>query len=270
MKILIGFYPLYWPLRELTFVADYFRGRPTRVVGVPLHNLQLIPEVPAETQWPDPDDPLPMADWSFALHAQRTASWLTLQQESRFADLVVLPRHVYQASYQSSEGLHTCASDAPQLGCPALVVPAEATEVDNVLLIFDGSWASMLAIRQFCQTLPQLCIRHDANVLCDESVDLTRGDEKAFIDYLKAHFRSVAWHKISQVPPRAVRAALDITPRTLVVSADGLPAVLANLFGTPQAHEAVPTDGGLIAFIGGTTTRLPLTEGWQGLSQTLR
>lgn len=83
-----------------------------------------------------------------------------LKKETRFADLLVISSvHFYEGPDQKSRNkyLHDALHEAE---CPVVIVPEQTVYPENVVLAYDGSDASIHAIRQFAYLFPDL-IEHD-------------------------------------------------------------------------------------------------------------
>lgn len=82
-----------------------------------------------------------------------------LTKETRFADLMIIGSETFYKSgvtYGSNEYLKDALHETE---CPAIIVPEEFTFPTHVVLAYDGSAASVFAIKQFAALFPELCNR---------------------------------------------------------------------------------------------------------------
>lgn len=92
----------------------------------------------------------------------------SLQKEMRFADLAIIDSEAFYKNYdddQPNSHLKTVLHNAE---CPVLLVPEGFDKIENIILAYDGSEASVFAIKQFANLLPELCSNKTLLVYADE------------------------------------------------------------------------------------------------------
>ena len=125
----------------------------------------------------------------FHIHTDRLDFALpSLRKEARFADLMVLSSsHFFdkidtiQPNTYMKEILHTAE-------CPLLVIPGSASLPKNNILAYDGSAASLHAIKQFIYLFPELAPIPTALVHLHEKPSSAIPDRKLIEELASTHF----------------------------------------------------------------------------------
>ena len=82
-----------------------------------------------------------------------------LTKETRFADLMIIGSETFYKSgvtYGSDEYLKDALHETE---CPVIIVPEQFTFPSHIVLAYDGTAASVFAIKQFATLFPELCNR---------------------------------------------------------------------------------------------------------------
>jgi hypothetical protein len=165
-----------------------------------------------------------------------------LIRETQYADLLIISQHTYNAK------VRTGPEEAPvpfrklleSAGCPVLVLPRDASEIEQVVMTFDGSANAMRGIKQFSYLLPELGNELPVTVLttyCEEGPPSL--EEKLFIEYLKQHFSNLALHKLSDDTEHTIYSAVGLNTRTLMVVNNPSPQSLPILSELLNREDAV-------------------------------
>lgn len=145
-----------------------------------------------------------------------------LYEETLFADLMV-------CTTRTAEKLMTLQAKIPQLNCPTLVIPDNAADIKNILLVFNGNPASMKAIKDFTYMLPHLYAQRNVTLIStayNHSREQT--EDKLLMQYAKLHIPNVGFMKIIGNDAAHI---LDITrknPDTLLVLGAEMPKGIEN------------------------------------------
>ena len=82
---------------------------------------------------------------------------IQLTKETRFADLMIIGGETFYKS-ASNYGMHEYLKGAlHNTECPVIIVPENFNFPSQIILAYDGSEASVFAIRQFVCLFPELC-----------------------------------------------------------------------------------------------------------------
>jgi len=124
----------------------------------------------------------------------------SIRQETRFADLLVLSsQHFFeninarQPNAYMKEILHTTE-------CPVLLVPEEFDLPDNIVLAYDGTPASVYAIKQFIYLFPELLNRPATLVYLSEKNEDNIPDETLITELASQHFRELQLLRLKTTP----------------------------------------------------------------------
>lgn len=143
-----------------------------------------------------------------------------LIRETQYADLLIISQQTYNAKVKSGPGeeLVPFRKILENGGCPVLVLPGDAREIEQVVMTFDGTAVAMRGIKQFSYLLPELGNKLPVTVLttyCEEGPPSL--EEKLFIEYLKQHFTNLALHKLSDDTEHTIYSAVGLSTRSLLV-----------------------------------------------------
>ncbi len=115
--------------------------------------------------------------------------------ESRYADLMLMTGDTFYVNLGEETQQEYTEDAIRKAGCPVVVLPAHNTEPQNLVIAYDGSPASVYALKQFTYLLPQLC-KLPAMVVYAS----TKDDEIPDIDYMKElcgrHFTDLSFYKL--------------------------------------------------------------------------
>lgn len=131
-----------------------------------------------------------------------------LTMETRFADLMILGTEVFYT--QGSDGpLEYLKNALRHTECPVILVPEKFNFPSHVILAYDGSAASVYAIRQFASLFPELC--NLPTTLMYAGADGDDIPQKELIDELVArHFKN---YRINKVPAKYETKINDWLPK---------------------------------------------------------
>jgi hypothetical protein len=111
--------------------------------------------------------------------------------ESRFADLLIIDADTFSRFDEGTPSrfvkdiLHDSA-------CPVVIAPASFERLDNIVFCYDGSKASMFAMKQFSYLFPELRSQR-AKVINLMEEDLLPKEQARLTEWLKCHYSDVEW-----------------------------------------------------------------------------
>lgn len=113
-----------------------------------------------------------------------------LKKETRFADLLMLSsRHFYESVCARQPNAYM-ANILHGTACPVLLLPDEPRLPGTIVLAYDGSEASIQAIREFAGLFPELCHIPTTLVYLDDKEKGAIPDQELIRELGKAHFRN--------------------------------------------------------------------------------
>lgn len=125
-----------------------------------------------------------------------------LKRESRFADLLIIGSETF---YQQSgtEALNEYLKEAlHKVECPVLVVPEKFDFPQRNILSYDGSEASVYAIKQFIYLFPEFAKNVTLLVYAKEKGEETLPDELNIQELAARHFKDLSLFKLEANPKK--------------------------------------------------------------------
>lgn len=178
--------------------------------------------------------------FDFALH--------DFKEETKFADLLVIGSELF---YKGAEpaALNDYLKDVlSQAACPVVLVPERFEFPQTNILTYDGSEASVYAIKQFAYLFPGLCDRKTLVVYVDEDVDVNMPDEKKIRDLVCRHFDQSAYLTLHLDARKYLNTWLSEQQGGILVSGAFGRSSLSRLFN-PSFIYGVITEHRLPVFI---------------------
>lgn len=80
-----------------------------------------------------------------------------LRKETRYADLLIIGNETFYKQYGTKQPNEYLRDILHETECPIVIVPEQYTFPEKNILAYDGSPASVYAIKQFAYLLPTLC-----------------------------------------------------------------------------------------------------------------
>jgi len=142
---------------------------------------------------------------------------LLLQKESRYSDLVLLSSSQYYSHLgpkTQEQMLHKTAHVAE---CPVLLLPEGYEYPQKLILTYDGSAASVYAIKQFAYLFPELAAMEAILVYADDA-DGILPDYDYIIELAARHYPALSMLKLEADPEEYFNAWLSDKGPVVVVS----------------------------------------------------
>lgn len=111
-----------------------------------------------------------------------------LQQETRFADLLVIGNEAFYGVRNSNyinDFLHDILHRSE---CPLLLIPEQTSFPNNNIIAYDGSEAAAFAIKQFAYLFPELCTLKTVVVYLNGDQETMLPQEKKLKDLMSRHY----------------------------------------------------------------------------------
>lgn len=125
--------------------------------------------------------------------------------------------------------------------CPVLVVPEEFNPPEQLVLAYDGSRASVFAIRQFCFLFPGLCGLPATLVYAGPANDKDESlPEEPYVEELAAGlFSNLNIRHLELAPGTGFAAGLSGLPAPLLISGSFGRSLLSQVFRESFAQKVV-------------------------------
>lgn len=126
------------------------------------------------------------------VHTPTGETWDDFIMHTRFADAIVIdPDFTLHEDTREPSPSHWAKKVLHEAACPVIIAPPSFDGISEIILTYDGSKPSLLAIREFCQLFPEL--RHvKASILqiwLEE--DEHAKDQQEMQHWLQLHFDQV-------------------------------------------------------------------------------
>jgi len=163
-----------------------------------------------------------------------------LIRETQYADLLIINQETYNATVINDGESIPFRILLEIAGCPVLVLPKDMTNIEQIVMTFDGTATAMRGIKQFSYLLPDIGNKLPVTVLttyCEEGPPSM--EEKLFIEYLKQHFTNLALHKLCYDSEHTIYSAVGVNANTLLVVNNPSPQNLPVLSKLLDCEEVV-------------------------------
>jgi hypothetical protein len=114
-----------------------------------------------------------------------------LHKESRYADLMLLEIAHFFEEMDSKQPNEWMKEMLRQSECPVLLLPDNPVLPGELILAYDGSAASVFAIRQFAYLFPEFCRVQATLVYVSDSWDAIIPEEEAIHELCSLHFKKL-------------------------------------------------------------------------------
>lgn len=131
----------------------------------------------------------------YKIHKSLTDSAISqLSKETRFADLMIIGSEVFDTA-GTGEPIEYLKKALHNTECPVMIVPEKFSYPSQLILAYDGSDASVYAIKQFVYLFPGMCKLNTMLIYAgDEKHDIP--ERELIEEYSFAHFKNLAIRKI--------------------------------------------------------------------------
>lgn len=171
-----------------------------------------------------------------------------LKEETKFADLLVIGSEAFYKA-MGTDGVNDYLQDTlSHASCPIVLVPEQFEFPQTNILTYDGSEASVYAIKQFTYLFPELCDRKTLVIYVDEDADVTMPAEKKIKDLVCRHFDQCAYLTLHMDARKYLASWISEQKGGILVSGAFGRSSLSRLFKRSFIFEAI-TEHQLPVFI---------------------
>lgn len=140
-----------------------------------------------------------------------------IQRETRYADLLVLSSKYFYENLGDMIQEEYLTDTLHKAECPVVLLPETYTTPDNVILAYDGSAASMHAIRQFIYLLPQYANLNTLVMHADDD-DEDLPSLSLIKEYAAQHFNKLAYYQLNADPKKYFNTWIANKGSAMVIS----------------------------------------------------
>jgi hypothetical protein len=170
-----------------------------------------------------------------------------LKNESRFADLLIISSEIFYEQAGTTELNDYLKEALHDMECPVIVVPEKFTFPENNILAYDGSEASVYAIKQFAYLFPELTKNPTMLVYGDEKNQHNIPDEANIRELSIHHYPEISF-KAGIFPEKLFGDWVDQMKSSIVISGAFGRSTLSMLFKKSFITEVI-SDHRLPVFI---------------------
>ena len=163
---------------------------------------------------------------------------MTLRKESRFADVLIIGSQSFYKNVGSRSPNYYLKEVLHSTECPVLLVPEEFEFPSNIVLSYDGSESSIIAIKLFSYLFPQLCQADTLLVYANED-DEHIPDEAYVEELLTRHYNNLTVFKLDAEPDEYFNTWLMDKKQALLVAGSYGRSGLSNVFRKSFITEAI-------------------------------
>ncbi|AXY74024.1 hypothetical protein D3H65_08520 [Paraflavitalea soli] len=170
------------------------------------------------------------------------------KEETKFADLLVIGSEAFYKA-MGTERINDYLQDTlSHASCPVVLIPEKFEFPQTNILTYDGSEASVYAIKQFIYLFPELCDRKTLVIYVDEDADVTMPAEKKIKDLVCRHFDQCAYLTLHMDARKYLASWISEQKGGILVSGAFGRSSISRLFKPSFIYEAI-TDHQLPVFI---------------------
>jgi len=135
------------------------------------------------------------AGLEFSIHHDRNVAIHELLHESIYADLVIISKKECFSNYEGKMPSFFLRDLLSDIQCPVLLVPEKYHKIEKMILLYDGSPASVFAVRSFSYLFPEFATL-PAEVVSVNKVSngLHVPDNRLMKEFMKWHYRQATYN----------------------------------------------------------------------------
>ena len=151
-----------------------------------------------------------------------------LKRETRYADLLIVSGNMFYNTSDTDDPGYYMRHTLHEAECPVMILPENFKYPETNLLTYDGSEASVYAIKQFAYLFPEWCARK--TYLVYASAKSGEIPDKEYIDELVSrHFPSIITSKLEFNPDKYFNTWVTDEERPMVVTGAYKRSLLSEL-----------------------------------------
>lgn len=179
------------------------------------------------------------AHLEFNVHAGHDfAIFPALKKETRFADLVLMSSESFYKNLNSEQPNSYTKTALHEAECPVLLVPEIYAQPSGLVLAYDGSAASVYAIKQFANLFPEWT-NLDALLVYVTNKGDTIPDVPYVEEFVGRHFSKLTIEKLEFDPHKYLETWLAEERKPLLVSGSFTRSGISMLFNKSFTSDVI-------------------------------
>lgn len=162
-----------------------------------------------------------------------------LKKETRFADVVVLSGELFYKGVIESNSFEHLSEALHAAECPVLIVPEKYDFPENTILAYDGSEASVYAIKQFSYVFPELASNATLLVYADEEKEKNFPSKDYIVELATQHFPDLTFYKLDLNPKKYFNTWISEKKGSILVSGSFSRSTFSQAFKKSFAADII-------------------------------
>jgi nucleotide-binding universal stress UspA family protein len=162
-----------------------------------------------------------------------------LRKESRHADLLILGTESFYENIETDEPNRFLEDALQDVACPVLLVPEKFEFPESIILAYDGSEASVYAIKQFAYLFPELTNKKTLLVYANDNPEDNIPEKSLIEELVTRHFSDITFFKLDLDPGTYFSTWVKGRGATLVVSGSYGRSNFSQLFKKSFVRELI-------------------------------
>jgi hypothetical protein len=162
-----------------------------------------------------------------------------LKKETRFADLLVLGTEKFYENMGTDTPNEYLREVLHGVECPVILVPEKFSFPESIILSYDGSEASVYAIKQFAYLFPELCSQKALLVYSNEAEKEDFPERIPMEELVARHFSDLTFFKLNANPKKYFASWISEKKGSLLVSGSYARSGVSQLFRKSFVQEVI-------------------------------
>jgi nucleotide-binding universal stress UspA family protein len=138
---------------------------------------------------------------NYTIHHDRNMPFNELNEESKYADLLIIESNETMAYYSENTPTHFIKNLLQEVHCPVLIVPGEYKTINKVVFLYDGGPYSTTAIKMFSYLFPVYCeVGVEVLTVKSKKQDKHVLNNHLLKEYMKKHFPNTIYTVLNGLP----------------------------------------------------------------------
>jgi hypothetical protein len=153
-----------------------------------------------------------------------------LKKESRFSDVVVIGGEMFYKGVIDKHKFDHLRDALHAMECPAVVVPEHYNFPKANILAYDGSEASVFAIKQFAYIFPELAQNETLLVYADNDNDKEIPSRQLIVELAAQHYENLTLYKLDVDPGKYFDTWISERKSSILISGSFSRSAFSQVF----------------------------------------
>jgi hypothetical protein len=154
---------------------------------------------------------------------------IELAKKSRFSDLMVVSEEKFFRNWGTEQPNHFMRQLMHNAECPVMIIPANFTAIEKVLIAYDGNAEALFALKLFSMLFPSLASLETNIIFINEKESEEIPDLEYLEEYAARHFSKLNIEKVSFDPEKYLTDWIFFRKNALLVTGAFGRSGLSNL-----------------------------------------